>query len=335
MKLLLALSALAVAKPELLGDLLYLPASQLTPTGFTISNILSGIATPQDTTSHYTSLPAASSTACAADTCCIWKHVSNDLAASMRAPNGECNHLARGAIRLGFHDAAAWSRGSTGGADGSIILSDECEARRDNTGLQSTCVTMRGYYAKYASFGISAADLIQFAAAVATKACPMGPRARVFVGRKDGALPNPTGKLPSPFASAETVISLFEEKTISPAGLVALLGAHSVSRQRNVVLAQAGAGQDTTPGTWDTNYYREMLQLQPQSGVVRFPSDVAVSQDQRTRGTWFMYADSNSNERWNNVSDSMRGRQVLIWHVRTTPQSTSGLVSSALTTSTT
>jgi hypothetical protein len=47
-----------------------------------------------------------------------------------------CNNLARGAVRLGFHDAGAWRKGLPhGGADGSILLTDE-QYRKENLGLE-------------------------------------------------------------------------------------------------------------------------------------------------------------------------------------------------------
>lgn len=68
---------------------------------------------------------------------------------------GECNSLARQAIRLPFHDCFP------GACDGSIILSDECNTRDENTQLRQICSTL-GSMAK--EFKVGVADLIQVAA---------------------------------------------------------------------------------------------------------------------------------------------------------------------------
>lgn len=47
-----------------------------------------------------------------------------------------CSKYARFAVRAGFHDAGAWEKGlDFGGADGSLVLSDE-RNRPENNGLQ-------------------------------------------------------------------------------------------------------------------------------------------------------------------------------------------------------
>lgn len=62
--------------------------------------------------------------------------------------------------------------------------------------------------------------------------CPLGPRVRTFVGRRDSATMPEPNLLPDARDSADKLISLFQAKTISPNGLVALVGAHSTSQQR-------------------------------------------------------------------------------------------------------
>ncbi|OAA60800.1 ligninase H2 precursor [Cordyceps fumosorosea ARSEF 2679] len=275
------------ASPELIGDLEHLSESSLTPTGSAIKRILLGQLNPQDLVSTYTPPPRDSS-ACAADTCCIWKYIAEDLHAAMVGTAGRCNKLARGAVRLGFHDAGGWSRstGPGGGADGSILLANECEERRENGGLLPICAQMRTWWASYKPYGISLADLVQFAAAVGAVACPQGPRVRSFVGRRDSAAPAPRGNLPSPFASADALLRLFADKTLGARDLVALLGAHTASRQITVDRNRTGAPQDTTPGVWDAAFFRETAAATAPAQVVRFPSDTNLAADPRTAG-WF------------------------------------------------
>jgi hypothetical protein len=80
------------------------------------------------------------SDACKKDTCCTWKYVADEMLSKFKGQSFRCNNFARGAIRLGFHDAAAWQKGAAyGGADGSILLTDELN-RPANKGLEEIAV---------------------------------------------------------------------------------------------------------------------------------------------------------------------------------------------------
>ena len=84
-----------------------------------------------------------------------------DMVAKFRGPSGRCTAFARGAIRLGFHDAGTWKKGmTTGGADGSMILTDEI-SRPANRGLEETVTLHKQWYAKYQQYGAGAADLVR------------------------------------------------------------------------------------------------------------------------------------------------------------------------------
>lgn len=98
-------------------------------------------------------------------------------------------------------------------------------------------------------------------------------------------------------SDASTLIKLFEEKTITPHDLAALLGAHTSSKQFFVDPATSGAPQDTTPGVWDVSFYNETLQQSPVTGTFRFPADAILSQDNRVKDEWVMF--TSSQEHWN------------------------------------
>jgi manganese peroxidase len=55
---------------------------------------------------------------------------------------------------------------------------------------------------------------------VATVVCQLGPRVRSFVGRYDDDREPPPGLLPDANADADSLLRLFEDKTIRPHGLV-------------------------------------------------------------------------------------------------------------------
>jgi catalase (peroxidase I) len=108
------------------------------------------------------------SDACKKDTCCVWTYIAAEMAAKFKGQSARCNSFARGAVRLGFHDAGAWKKGlDYGGADGSIILTDELN-RPINKGLEEIAAVTKAWYAKYQPYGVTAADIIQMGATVAT-----------------------------------------------------------------------------------------------------------------------------------------------------------------------
>jgi manganese peroxidase len=295
---------------ELIGDLLTLQDSQLTPVAQDIKTIILGGGDPQSNVAYSGALPALKSAACAQDTCCVWKYVADDMAKLFKGPSGRCTKWARKAVRLGFHDAGGWSKqtaaqGQPGGADGSICLNDELN-RPENNGLQDMGQQMKAWYAKYNTQmgfkSVTMADLIQMGATVATVVCPLGPRIKSYVGRKDSALPNPQ-LLPSPFQSADELIQLFEDKTIRPHGLVALVGSHTTSQQFFVNTSRAGDPQDSTPGVWDVLFYGQTQgTASTPRRVFKFPSDVALSQHPKTQGEWQEFAGAGGQNHWNEVS---------------------------------
>lgn len=154
-------------------------------------------------------------------------------------------------------------------------------------------------YNQYSKFGVSVADLIQVAASVATVSCPLGPRIRTFVGRVDSATPAPHGLLPDVNADADSLIKLFEDKTIGPHGLTALIGAHTTSQQFFVDPSRAGDPQDGTPGVWDVKFYQQTLASDAPPRVFKFASDVVLAQDGRISHEFQSFAADQSH--WNEV----------------------------------
>ena len=221
---------------ELIGDL---KNGITTPVGQQIANIILANSSVKTVTGQSAVKGTAPTTpaACAADKCCVWYNVAKDLTTLY----GGCSDTARAAIRLGFHDAGEWDRTSTfGGADGSMILFKEY-TRAENQGLQQISQQLNTTYNKYhTSNGISMADLVQFAAVHAIRTCPQAPRLRAYVGRKDGTVTNTNGLLPAVTASAASLVSLFQAKTIVAEDLVALVGAHTTSKQFFVDTTKAG-----------------------------------------------------------------------------------------------
>jgi hypothetical protein len=301
----------ARAEPkQLIGDLKTLKDSQLTTIGKDIKAIILATLTAESSVID-TSIPPGTvdSAACKADLCCVWKWISYEMTAKFNGTSGRCSKLARGAVRMGFHDAAVWSNTSSyGGADGSILLTDEFN-RADNNGLSATADMFKALYNKYNKYGVSMADLIQFGANVATVVCPLGPRIRTFVGRKDNAKAGPTGLLPDVNDSADKLIKLFQAKTIDAEDLVALVGAHTTSQQHFVDTTRDGDPQDSTPGIWDVAFYGQTTGSAPPR-VIKFQSDIALSQDSRTKTEWQAFV--NGQGHWNSVSFNRSESKILL-----------------------
>ncbi|KAH8879806.1 peroxidase [Thozetella sp. PMI_491] len=288
---------------ELIGDLLTLRDNQLTATGMTIKRILNNTVDNAITTDAWTyPIPSKGSTACARDTCCIWQYIVNDMVTAYKTASGRCNDLARASVRLGFHDCAGWSKttGNLGGCDGSLALSSDEINRAENSGLQTVVSQMKTWYNTYRSYGVGMADLIQMGATVATVTCPLGPRIRSYVGRKDSAVSAPNGLLPGVTQNANALIALFQAKTITPYGLTALIGAHTTSQQRFVDLTRAGDPQDSTPGVWDVNFYNQTLTKNlPLLRIFKFASDVALAADPRVATEFQQFAAPGGQDDWN------------------------------------
>lgn len=287
-------AVLSTRSTQLLGDLV--GNNNLSSTGSQISAILVGSDTAVGNADVYQVPDTQDSQRCRDDECCKWSYAVKQFQQSFDG----CNDLARQAIRLGFHDAAAWDLTQpTGGADGSVVLNDEEAARFENKGLQDIIAQMKQWYSQLQKYDLGMADLIQMGAMTATVICPGGPRIKAFVGRDDSDDLPPEGLIPSPFAGAEANIKLFEAKSFSATDLVALVGAHTVSQQRFVDPSKAGAPQDTTNTVWDTNFYSETLSPDTPGDVFKFPSDLALSNNSATTAVWQNFAgDLNG---WNQV----------------------------------
>ncbi|GAW13793.1 hypothetical protein ANO14919_031830 [Xylariales sp. No.14919] len=279
----------------LLGDLL---SGVLTAVGQAIKDILqlgTGAIDPGNGGS-YKPPGQLGSSACNSDPLCVWYYVANQMWGDFADASG-CTDMGRGAIRQGFHDAAAWDVNSAyGGADGSLLLSNEL-SRSDNRGLEEIGALTKTYYNTYHPYGAGMADIIQLGAIVGTVACPGGPRIRAFSGRKDDSRAAPTGKLPLPSMDAPTLIDLFSKKTFTASDLVALVGAHSAAKQRFVDPSRANSPLDTDPQIWDASFYSETLTGNNKTFFI-LHSDKALATYSSTKGQWNSFAGSAGQSLW-------------------------------------
>jgi len=215
----------------------------------------------------------------------IWPRQSScpsvwtDVAKELQSDFAGCGADAHAAIRAPFHDCI------NNGCDGSLILSDEC-SRSENAGLSSICSKLAAWSTKY---NVGAADIIQFAAATAISACPLGPKVKALVGRKDNSDAAPLGSVPSSRDPVDKILAAFSAKGFSADDVVALMGTHSVALQFNDDPSQAGKNLDSTPNVYDTTFYKE---TKDGTAPYSLQSDKLLSNSSQTEKTWSAFADS-------------------------------------------
>jgi hypothetical protein len=73
--------------------------------------------------------------------------------------------------------------------------------------------------------------------------------------------------------------------------------------QRFVDVVKSGLPQDSTPGVWDVVFYNETAREEPPPGVLRLPSDQALSRYPAAQESWQAFASSADGQTvWNDVS---------------------------------
>ncbi|KUJ16166.1 heme peroxidase [Mollisia scopiformis] len=220
----------------------------------------------------------------------------------------QCNDNARAAIRACFHDCGTWntSLGSKYGCDGSLILAREAFTQADDNALQNISNTLTAVRAQYPSIGM--ADLIVVASSVAIRVCPGGPTVTTYIGRNDSSILNPAGLLPGVNDTATSLITLFKNKGFSTNDLAALIGAHSTARAFAQPNIQFGAPQDSTPGAWDIEYYKQVAS--PPAGVYSFLADRNLAADKTVGSPMAGFAGNKTS--WNGAFASAMGRLTLL-----------------------
>ncbi|OBZ71299.1 Versatile peroxidase VPL1 [Grifola frondosa] len=163
--------------------------------------------------------------------CHKWFNVLDDLQQNL-FNGGQCNDLARQALRITFHDAIGYSllrcsrreltgnfshcltnmvlmsflaslRG--GGADGSLIKFASIELKSPaNKGLETIVHALKHIADRH---NVTYGDIIQFAGAVGFSNCPGSPRLAFYAGRPDAAAPAPPNLFPSPMDSAQKILT--------------------------------------------------------------------------------------------------------------------------------
>lgn len=209
-------------------------------------------------------------------------------------------------LRLSFHDAIGFSKSGTlqgHGADGSMILFAEIETNfAANNGIDDSVDLLAPLLQKHK---VSAGDLIQFANAVGLTNCPGAPRIQFLAGRPNATFPASDGTVPEPQDSVDKILARMSDGGFTPAELIHLLASHTVARSDTLVPGHTAVPFDTTPFTFDTQVFLEVLlkgvgvpfgvnntsgaevnSPLPAAGEMRLQSDFALARDPRTACEW-------------------------------------------------
>ncbi|PSR77890.1 hypothetical protein PHLCEN_2v7670 [Hermanssonia centrifuga] len=260
--------------------------------------------------------PAAESAICSDGTrvtnsiCCAFIPLKEDLQSTIFM--NDCGEDAHEVVRLTFHDAVAISRSQGpkvgGGADGSMLLFPTVEPNFSaNNGIDDSVNNLIPFMQKHNT--ISAGDLVQFAGAVALTNCPGAPRLEFLAGRPNKTIAAVDGLIPEPSDNVSKILARFEDAGgFSPFEVVALLASHTIARADKVDETIDAAPFDSTPFTFDTQVFLEVLlkgtgfpgtgnnsgevssplplTSGTDTGEMRLQSDFALARDERTACAW-------------------------------------------------
>lgn len=243
--------------------------------------------------------------------CCAFFSLRDDLMTNLFDEG--CSEDVHESLRLSFHDAIGFSpalikQGKFGGAgaDGSPLLFPAEANFAANNGIIDSIDFLTPFLSTH---NVSAADLVQFAAATGLTQCPGAPRLQFLTGRKDATQIPPDGLVPLPSDTVTSILARFQDAAgITSDEVVALLASHTVARSDHVDPAIQAVPFDSTPFTFDTQFFLE-TQLRgtgfpgtggnsgeaesplPQSsgddvGEMRLLSDQSFARDSRTACLW-------------------------------------------------
>jgi cytochrome c peroxidase len=199
-----------------------------------------------------------------------------------------------------------------GGADGSQLLFPTIEPLFvANNGISDSVNNLIPFLSQFPNIG--AADLVQFAGAVAVSNCPGAPQLEFLAGRKNAVVAATDGLIPEPQNSVTEILDrMADAGNFTPFEMVALLASHSVARADKVDETIDAAPFDTTPFTFDSRVFLEVLLkgtgfpgttnntgevASPlplgdvtkggnDTGMLRLQSDFALAHDERTACFW-------------------------------------------------
>jgi manganese peroxidase len=150
---------------------------------------------------------------------------------------------------------------------------------------------------------VTAGDLIQFAGSVALTNCPGAPQLEFLAGRPNATFPASNGTVPEPQDPVTMILDRMADAGFTSAELIHLLASHTVARADHVDPTIQDVPFDTTPFTFDTQIFLEVLlkgvgfpgtanntgeveSPLPTEGELRLQSDFLLARDSRTACEW-------------------------------------------------
>ncbi|KAF8527344.1 manganese peroxidase isozyme 3 [Gautieria morchelliformis] len=247
--------------------------------------------------------------------CCDFFALRDDLQAHLF--DNQCGETVHEVLRLSFHDAIAFSKAqgpsAGGGADGSMLIFPNVEPNFfANLGISDGVGDLLPFLQNHST--ITAGDLIQFAAAVGITNCPGAPQLEFLAGRPNATAPAIDGLIPEPQDSVDSILArMADGGNFSPDEVIALLSSHTIARSDHIDPNITKAPFDTTPFTFDTQIFLEVLlkgvgfpgsanntgevesplplTVGADIGEMRLQSDFAFAHDSRTACTWQGFVD--------------------------------------------
>ncbi|KAE9394242.1 manganese peroxidase [Gymnopus androsaceus JB14] len=266
-------------------------------------------------------VPASQGTYCSDGTavsnemCCDFIPLAQALNAKFE---NECGETAHEVLRLSFHDAIAISQSqgpaAGGGADGSMLVFPNVEPNfHANAGISDSVSDLLPFMNSGQFPNITAGDLIQFGAAVAVGLCPGAPQLEFLAGRPNATAPAIDGLIPEPSDSVDKILARFADAANLTAEDIVSLLVSVMARADKVDPSIPASPFDSTPFTFDTQFFLETLLTgvaipgnlsssealaagevesplplteAPDSPELRLQSDFALARDNRTACFW-------------------------------------------------
>jgi hypothetical protein len=181
-----------------------------------------------------------------------------------------------------------------------ILFEDPEVTFHANNGIDDSVQTLKPFLMNHT---VTAGDLIQFAGAVGLSNCPGAPRLQFLAGRPDATFAADDGTVPEPSDTVDSILERMGDAGFTPEEVIHLLASHSVARADHVDPNLQALPFDTTPFTFDTQVFLEVLlkgvgfpgsdnnvgevdSPLPQSTELRLQSDFVLARDNRTACEW-------------------------------------------------
>ncbi|KAH8116589.1 manganese peroxidase 3 [Phellopilus nigrolimitatus] len=257
------------------------------------------------------------------EACCVFFALRDDLQSQLF--DNQCGEEVHEVLRLTFHDGVGFSQSGAlkgNGADGSIIIFQDIETNYvANAGTDSGVDDLNPFLQTH---NVTAGDLIQFASAVGLTNCPGAPKLQFLAGRPNATIPADDGSVSQPQDSVDSILARFADVGFSSDEVIHLLSSHTIARSDTLVAGHTAVPFDSTPFTFDTQFFLEVLlagtavpfgvnntvgaevdSALAAEGEMRLQSDFSLSRDSRTACEWQSMVD-NQNLMMSNFQTAMK-----------------------------